>query len=113
MMKRHMPTLALAAGLLAIPVAGFAQGTGSDTPRPPGSDPSSAVSRQMGQPTAPPGSTGNPTGRAVDRAPAPGASMSGNAANPGRPSVSDPAARTVSPGGQSPGAPSAPGSHTN
>lgn len=113
MMKRHMPALALAATLLAAPVAGFAQGSSSDTPRPPGSDPSATVSRSVGQPSSPPGSTGNPTGSPLDRTPTPGASASGNAANPGHPSVSDPAARTAMPGSQSPGAPAAPGSRTN
>lgn len=113
MMKRHMPALAMAAALLAAPVAGFAQGSSTDTPRPPGSDPSATVSRQTGMPSSPPGSTGNPTGSPLDRTPTPGASASGNAANPAHPGVSDPATRTARPGVPSPGAPSAPGSNTN
>lgn len=111
-MKRHMPAVAFAAALLAAPVAGFAQGS-NDTPRPPGSDPSATVSRSVGQPSSPPGSTGNPTGNPLDRTPTPGASASGNAANPGHPSVSDPAAQSARPGSPSPGAPAAPGSRTN
>jgi hypothetical protein len=113
MMKRHMPALAMAAALLAAPVAGFAQGSSSDTPRPPGSDPSATVSRQTGMPSSPPGSTGNPTGSSLDRTPTPGASASGNAANPSRPSVSDPAARTATPGRPAPGTATTPGSNTN
>ena len=55
-----------ALALLAAPVTVWAQG-GSDTPRPPGSDPSSRVDRLQGLPPTSPGTPGNPTGRASDR----------------------------------------------
>lgn len=89
----HAQRLAgLACTLLLISGAALAQGSSNDTPRPPGSDPSSRVDRLQGQPPPPPGTPGNPTGRAIDRPanpPAanalPGRTMPGGMAAPGNP----------------------------
>jgi hypothetical protein len=57
-----------ALALVAAPGVVWAQGGGgADTPRPPGSDPSSRVDRLQGLPPTSPGTPGNPTGRAADR----------------------------------------------
>lgn len=72
--------LALASPILVGPA--FAQG-GSDTPRPPGSDPSARVDQLQGRGPAAIGTPGNPTGNSVDR---PGNPAPSNA-TPGQPSA--------------------------
>ncbi len=82
-----------ALALLVAPAAVWAQGGGSsDTPRPPGSDPSSRVDRLQGMPPTSPGTPGNPTGRAIDRPASPPAAsavparpMPGATVTPGDP----------------------------
>jgi hypothetical protein len=56
-----------ALALLAAPGLASAQGGSGETPRPPGSDPSSRVNELQGLPPTSPGTPGNPTGRASDR----------------------------------------------
>ncbi|WP_421995408.1 hypothetical protein [Roseococcus sp.] len=98
--RRTLMTI-LAAAMIALPMASFAQGNGSDTPRPPGSDPSARVDSITGRGPASPGTTGNPTGRRVDR-PATSTAPTNQAVTPANPNSQ-----------RRPGAPSAPGSHTN
>lgn len=91
--------MGLAMAVLAAPAMAWAQGSSGETPRPPGSDPSTRVDQLQGRPVTPPGTTGNPTGRAIDRPatppaanavparPAPGGMVSpgGTSSNPGNP----------------------------
>lgn len=101
-MKRHLSSLTLAAALLALPAAAFAQGAGSDTPRPPGSDPSARVGTITGQGPSSPGTPGNPTGQRVDRPATSTSPTTNQAVTPANPGSQ-----------QRPGAPAAPGSRTN
>ena len=87
--------IGLAVAVLGAPVAGWAQGGGgSDTPRPPGSDPSSRVDQLQGLAPTSPGTPGNPTGRASDQPTNPPAANAG----PARPAPSG----TAMPGSQNP-----------
>lgn len=60
---RDLLAVGFAAAVFAAPSMAWAQGGGgSDTPRPPGSDPSTTVDRLQGIPGPAVGSPGNPTG---------------------------------------------------
>ncbi|WP_431301783.1 hypothetical protein [Sediminicoccus sp. BL-A-41-H5] len=91
---RHLAG-AFCTALMLASGAAWAQGSSNDSPRPPGSDPSTRVERLQGNPPTPPGTPGNPTGRAIDRPanpPAanavPGRPMPGGMAAPGNPESS-------------------------
>jgi len=98
--QRHLMPMALAAGLLVLPLAAQAQRDGT-----PGNPPGTAVGRALdnatGTPTTPDGTPGNPagtaTGRALDRATGTPTTPDGTPGNPAGTALGR-AANSASPG---------------
>ena len=81
-MMKNMLALGCAAAILTASGLAWAQGN-NETPRPPGSDPSTTVDRLQGLPAPPIGSPGNPTG-SLDGLPSIQPPANANRADPSR-----------------------------
>ena len=100
---KNLIALGITVALIGASGAVWAQG-GSETPRPPGSDPSTTVDRLQGRSGAAVGSPGNPTGNPLDQPALPPPAN----ATPANPSSTPGNARPLG-SGTTPGTPGAAG----